>query len=80
MTNITLSENVLSTTVTIPILDDELSEPMEVFELRILESELANTRLLKPVGVITIVDDEAGERQNNCVNSKHGIICHTIIL
>ena len=60
-TYITLDGNIF-TTVTIPILDDDLSEPTEMFELRFVEMEVTNAYLLKPVGVISIVDDEAGEQ------------------
>ena len=49
-------------TVTIPIINDTMPEPTERFELAIVEAQLNNVFLLKPVGVVSILDDDVGER------------------
>ena len=60
---------VFSTTVTIPIIIDQISEPIERFELAIVQSEVRNALLQKPVGVISILDDEPGEVLSCCPNT-----------
>ena len=67
--HISMIRTVFSTTVTIPIIIDQISEPIERFELAIVQSEVRNALLQKPVGVISILDDEPGEVLSCCPNA-----------
>ena len=59
---IDMAQTVFTFNIIIPIINnDQLSEPTERFELAIIQSEVLNALLLKPVGVISILDDEPGE-------------------
>lgn len=66
MTSVLLTANVPTTTVTILIIDDTIAEPTERFELAMVETQIRSTRLLKPVGVVSILDDEIGKRPTSC--------------
>ena len=56
---ITLEPGIASTTVTIPIINDNVAERAERFEVVIVED--SNIYAVDPVGVITIIDDDAGK-------------------
>ena len=58
---ISMARTVFSTTVTIPIIIDQLPEQSERFELAIVQSTVDNALLQKPVGVITILDGELAQ-------------------
>ena len=54
-----LDRSIASTTVTIPIVNDNVAERAERFEVVIVED--SNIYAVDPVGVITIIDDDAGK-------------------
>ena len=56
---ITLEPGNSSATVTIPIINDNVTERAEMFEVVIVED--SNIYAVDPVGVITIIDDDAGK-------------------
>lgn len=64
MEPISLPRNTFSTTVTISIINDTVPETTERFELAIVEASLANVYLLKPVGVVSILDE--GKKPTSC--------------
>ena len=62
-------------TVDIPIHDDAISEPTERFEVAIVEAQVNNAYLLKPIGVVSILSNEMGKRHHVIFS-----LCMTAIL
>ena len=57
-----MSRTVFTFNITIPVINnDQLPEPTERFELAVVNLRVTNALLQKPVGVISILDDEPGE-------------------